>query len=72
MRSQRSLKTTVTPSRSTFSGTTGRQHKAHRLSPAMAAGLTDKLLSMNDLAEMVDAAQPQPGKWGPYKKQIAA
>ena len=49
-----------------------RQHKAHRLSPAMAAGLTDKLLSMSDLAEMVDAAQPKPGKRGPYKKQIAA
>ncbi len=49
-----------------------RQHKAHRLSPAMAAGLTDKLMSMTDLAEMVDAAQPKPGKRGPYKKQIAA
>jgi IS1 family transposase len=49
-----------------------RQHKAHRLSPAMAAGLTDNLLSMSDLAEMVDAAQHKPGKRGPYKKQIAA
>jgi len=49
-----------------------RQHKAHRLSPAMAAGLTDKLLSMADLAEMVDAALPKPGKRGPYKKQLAA
>jgi IS1 family transposase len=49
-----------------------RQHKAHRLSPAMAAGLTDKLLSMSDLAEMVDAALPKPGKRGPYKKQVAA
>jgi hypothetical protein len=49
-----------------------RQHKAHRLSPAMAAGLTDKLLSMADLAEMVDAAQPKPGKRGPYRKRLAA
>jgi IS1 family transposase len=49
-----------------------RQHKAHRLSPAMAAGLTDKLLSMTDLAEMVDAALPKPGKRGPYKKRLAA
>ena len=31
-----------------------RQHKAHRLSPAMAAGLTDRLMSMTDLANMVD------------------
>jgi IS1 family transposase len=49
-----------------------RQHKAHKLSPAMAAGITDKLLSMSDLAEMVDAALPKPGKRGPYKKQLAA
>ena len=39
-----------------------RQHKAHRLSLAMAAGLTDKLLSMTNLAEMVDAALPKPGE----------
>jgi hypothetical protein len=38
----------------------------------MAAGLTDRLLSMSDLAEMVDAALPQPGKRGPYKKRAAA
>jgi hypothetical protein len=37
----------------------------------MAAGLTDKLLSMADLAEMVDASLPKPGKRGPYKKQAA-
>jgi IS1 family transposase len=48
-----------------------RQHKAHRLSPAMAAGLTDKLLSMADLAEMVDASLPKPGKRGPYRKKAA-
>jgi IS1 family transposase len=49
-----------------------RQHKAHRLSPAMAAGLTDKLWSMADLAGMVDDAQPKPSKRGPYKKRVAA
>lgn len=48
-----------------------RQHKAHRLSPAMAAGLTDKLWSMSDLAVMVDDALPKPGKRGPYKKHAA-
>jgi len=48
-----------------------RQHKTHRLSPAMAAGLTDKLLSIADLAEMVDAALPKPEKRGPYKKKVA-
>lgn len=49
-----------------------RQHKAHRLSPAMAAGLTDRLYSMTDLAILVDAAQPKPGKRGPYRKRLAA
>ena len=49
-----------------------RQHKARRLSPAMAAGLTDQLLSMTDLANMVDAAAPKPGKRGPYIKAEAA
>jgi len=38
----------------------------------MAAGLSDTLWSMTDLAEMVDAAAPKPRKRGPYKKQMAA
>jgi hypothetical protein len=33
----------------------------------MAAGICDRLLSMSDLAEMIDAALPKPGKRGPYK-----
>lgn len=49
-----------------------RQHKSLRVSPAMAAGLTDKLWSMSDLAAMADDAQPKPGKRGPYKKRLAA
>jgi IS1 family transposase len=45
-----------------------KQHKSLKgLSPAMASGLSDTLWSMTDLAEMVDAAQPKPGKRGPYK-----
>jgi hypothetical protein len=43
-----------------------RIHKSLRVTPAMAAGLTDKLMDMSDLAEMIDAAQPKPGKRGPY------
>lgn len=46
-----------------------RIHKTLGVAPAMAAGITDRLLSMSDLAEMVDAALPKPGKRGPYKKQ---
>lgn len=47
-----------------------KQHKSLKgLSPAMASGLSDTLWSMTDLADVVDAAQPTPGKRGPYKKQ---
>ena len=46
-----------------------KQHKTLKgLSPAMAAGVSDTLWSMTDLAEMVDAAAPKLGKRGPYKK----
>jgi len=37
----------------------------------MAAGISDKLWSMSDLAEMIDASLPKPGPRGPYKKQAA-
>lgn len=36
-----------------------RQHKAHRLTPAMAAGLTDTLMDMSDLVAMIDARDEQ-------------
>jgi hypothetical protein len=50
-----------------------KQHKSLKgLSPAMAVGISDTLWSMTNLAEMVDAALPQPGKRGPYKKRAAA
>lgn len=48
-----------------------RIHKSVRMSPAMAAGLTDKLMSLEDVAALVDARAPVPGKRGPYKKRIA-
>jgi hypothetical protein len=50
-----------------------KQHKTLKgSSPAMAAGLDDRLWSMTDLANMIDARLPKPAKRGPYKKQIAA
>jgi IS1 family transposase len=45
-----------------------RIHKTLRMSPAMAAGITDRLWSMEEIAEMVEATLAKPGKRGPYKK----
>jgi IS1 family transposase len=50
-----------------------KQHKSLKgLTPAMAAGVSDTLWSMTDLAEMIDAAQPKPSKRGPYKVKAAS
>jgi hypothetical protein len=46
-------------------------HKAHKLTPAMAAGITDKLWSVEDIVALVEASEPKPGKRGPYKKHAA-
>jgi IS1 family transposase len=45
-----------------------KQHKSLKgLSPAMAAGISSTLWSVTDLAKMIDATLPQPGKRGHYK-----
>ena len=46
-----------------------RQHKSLRVSPAMAAGITDELLGMEHLCKLMDDANP-PKKRGPYKKVL--
>lgn len=41
-----------------------RINKAVRMSPAMTAGLTDNLMDMTDIANMVEAAAPESGPRG--------
>ncbi|MGA0601045.1 IS1 family transposase [Caulobacter sp. KR2-114] len=47
-----------------------RVHKTLRISPAMAAGVSSTLWTMEDIAVRIEARRPQPGKRGPYKKRL--
>ncbi len=50
-----------------------KQHKTLKgISPAMAAGASDTLWSMEDAANLVQAAAPKPAKRGPYKPRAVA
>jgi IS1 family transposase len=49
-----------------------RIHKTLRVSPAMAAGLSDRLLDMREIAEMVEATLPKAGRPTTYQKRGAA
>ena len=46
-----------------------RIHKSLRVSPAMAAGVTEVLRDAEWIVELVDAAAPKPGPRGPYRKR---
>jgi IS1 family transposase len=48
-----------------------RIHKTLRITPAMAAGLTDRVMNWEDILVEMDAAE-LPAKRGPYKKRDAA
>jgi hypothetical protein len=40
------------------------------MSPAMAAGVTDRLWEIGDIVALVEAMDVKPGKRGPYKKSV--
>jgi hypothetical protein len=48
-----------------------RVHKTLRMSPAMAAGASDRLWDIGDIVALVEAAEAKPGKRGPYKARVA-
>jgi IS1 family transposase len=49
-----------------------RIHKTLRVTPAMAAGVTDRLWEVSDIVALLEAAEPKPGRRGPYKKRSLA
>jgi hypothetical protein len=46
-----------------------RIHKTLRITPAMAAGVTDHVWDIADIVALVEAAEPTPAKRGPYKRR---
>lgn len=48
-----------------------RIHKSLRTSPAMAAGVTERLWSLEDIVAKIDEMAPAPKARGPYKKRVA-
>lgn len=44
-------------------------HSKLRMSPAMAAGVSERLWEISDIVTLVEAAEAKPAKRGPYKKR---
>jgi len=49
-----------------------RIHSTLRITPAMAAGLTDRVWSVEEIVAMMDEAAPKPGRPKTYKKRTVA
>ena len=48
----------------------GRIHKTLRITPAMAANLSDHVWNLKEIVLMADSYMPKPGERGPYKKRV--
>jgi len=48
-----------------------RIHKSLRVTPAMAAGVTDHVWDMTEIAALIAAQEAPMAKRGPYKKKAA-
>lgn len=48
-----------------------RIHKSLRVSPAMAAGITDRLWMMEEIIALMDEVAPKPGRPATYRKRVA-
>lgn len=44
-------------------------HKAHKLTPAMAACVSDRLMDMGDIVDMIDARAAKPNRPATYRKR---
>lgn len=40
-----------------------------RVTPAMAAGVTDRLGEIGDIGALLEAVEPKPANRGPYRKK---
>jgi hypothetical protein len=49
-----------------------RIHKTLRVTPAMAAGVSDRLWEVSDIVALLEATEAKPDKRGSYKKRMAA
>jgi hypothetical protein len=48
-----------------------RIHKTLRITPAMSAGLSDHVWTLEEIILMADSYMPKPAKRGPYKRSAA-